>query len=102
MSEQKRKPGRPPGSKNKSLVNKTIVFRETMTDERIKGVSDALYAIVMNEEHKASERVSAAQCLLKYTVHSADVELITDAEAEKPTAESMAKAMALISAAKGS
>lgn len=94
-------PGRPSGSRNKSTVTRTREFREAISPEQCKAMALRLYSISMDEEVPYSEAIKAMTLMLKYLIHSADVELITDSEAEKPSAEAMAKAMDLISKMKG-
>lgn len=67
--------GRPPKSRNKS----TTIFRSFWADEgNFMAVPQLLLEIIKNPDEKASDRIRASECVLKYTVAIPRDELVDD------------------------
>lgn len=88
--------GRPLGSRNKSLVTRTEAIRNAITEAECKNLAREMLRMAFDVTISPADRIKAQALLLKYIAYTADVELIADSEASKPSADSMAKAAALI------
>ena len=94
MSENKR--GRPSGSKNKSLVVRTEAIRNAISVDECTALAREMYRMAFDDTISPADQIKARTLLLKYIAHSADVELLADAESKVVSPESMLKAAALI------
>lgn len=70
----KGKVGRPKGSKEKSLSNKTRLFRDCFTEEDIKMIAHKIKGIIKDDELPISERKQYFDMALKYNLVDANTE----------------------------
>lgn len=101
MTEQRRSPGRPKGSKNKSIAVRTEALRESLSPDKMKEIGYELALMALDREAPYSDRIKAMTLALRYGAHSADVELMAETEENSgPSAEQMIKALRMIDALK--
>lgn len=94
MAEEK-KIGRPKGARNKSIVVRTEAIRGAISVEECTALARELFELSMSRDIAHADKIKAMALLLRYIAHSADTELVVDAE-RSLSPEQIAQMKALI------
>lgn len=77
---------RPAAAKNKSILNKTKLFRDCFTEDDIKQLAETIKELAFNDELSVNERKAYVEMILKYNIIDVSTEIRTEAMAQQTDA----------------
>ena len=84
-------PGRPKGSRNKSIINKTEAFRSAITEQDWKDLAIDILDRLRDPATSNGDFVKLIGVLTKSTILTADTELVVEAEEKRLNATQIAE-----------
>lgn len=78
--------GRPKGSRNKSIINKTEAFRSAITEQDWKDIAIDILDRIRDPSTSNGDLVKLVGVLTKATILTADTEITVEAEEKRLTA----------------
>lgn len=79
--------GRPKGSTDKTIIQKTKIFREAITEQDVVDVANRLMDIIRDEASTPSDIAKVAPIILRHTINTADVDAVLEKDREALTPE---------------
>lgn len=78
--------GRPKGARNKSLLNKTRIFRDAFSEDDLVRCANMIKEVAFNEDLHVSERKAYIEFILKYNIVDVATEIKADLVKEQTEA----------------
>lgn len=91
-----RGPGRPKGAGDRGIARKTSIFRAAVTEDDIVDLANRLMEIIRDPNSTPSDVAKIAPIILRYTVNTADVDVLMEAQQAKLSPEQMDALRSLI------